>query len=166
MEPTQPADPAPEQALAPDQPAAKPVYATAEQALAWKSPDPLTRDYVHSETGQTFRLAGLCKAKDRKAIYAERMRLLPSLASMKASVGYAPTDSDLTDACWCAECITAPKMTAFQWLQFGAEASLGELARQALITSRIIEERDEDAPAATVPDGTTAAEAQLTADPT
>lgn len=142
-----------------------PAYATAEQALAWKSPEPLTLDYVHSDTGQTYHIAGLCKAKDRKAIYTERRRLLPLADSLASAVGYVPTDADITDACWCAECVAAPKMTALQWLTFGAEASLGELSGQCLIASRIIEDRADEDTQAKVPDGTAAAEAELAKDP-
>lgn len=145
---------------------AVPTYATAEDALAWRSPAPLERDHVHSDTGQTFRIAGICKAKDRSAIYEEIRRLKPTAKAIGFTVGYTPTDGDITDACWAEQCVTAPKMTALQWLQFGAEASLGEVAVQCLIASRIIEERKPDAIAATTPDGVDAAEEELAQDPT
>lgn len=146
-------------------PAGAPVYATADEAMAWTSPDPLERDYTHSDTGQTYRIAGVCKAKDRKVIHAEIAELTPNARHLSRDAGYVPTEDDVQNACWSAACVTAPKLTALQWLRFGAEASLSEVARQCLICSRIIEDRRPDATGPTVPDGEDAAEAQLNADP-
>lgn len=143
-----------------------PIYATAEEALAWKSPDPLEFDFTHSDTGQIYHVKGICKAKDRKVIYSEIARLKPLAGTLAPQLGGAPTDDDIQNACWAAECVTSPKMTAFQWLQFGIEASLDETAMECLVASRLAERRKLDAAKATVPDGEAAAEAELKADPT
>ena len=142
----------------------KPTYATPEAALAWKSPEPLCVDYTHPETEQLFRIEGICKAKDRRAIYAEVSRMAASASSLQPVLGYVPDDADIVASCWCMACVIAPKLTSLQWLQFGAEASLSSVYSECLIASRAIERRTVDG-TVEVPDGETAAEDQLKADP-
>ena len=143
-----------------------PEYATPEQALAWKSPAPLSEDYTHSETGQVYRIDGIARAADRKGIYLEIARIKEAAAGLAPTLGYVPDDADIIDACWAAACVTNPKLTNLQWLQFGSEATLGELSQRCFVASRVVEDRKSGALAATVPDGETAAEAELKEDPT
>ena len=50
------------------------------------------------------------------------------------------TEDDITAACWAAECVTSPKLTAFEWLTFGARNTdlLTFVGIRCLICSRLI----------------------------
>lgn len=145
--------------------AAPRAYATPELALAWTSPEPLQFDYTHPDTGQLFRIEGICRAADKSKVVAEIRRLTPTAAKLRTALGYEPAESDIIDACWAAACVAAPKMTPLQWLRFGREASLGAVFTETWIACRIIERRDPDAPDAEIPDGVEAAKAEMKADP-
>ena len=132
-------------------------YATKEQVQAYRSPEPLQEDYTHSETGQTFRIEGISRAKERTAIFSEQEVLSESRQALPSQIGYVPTDQNIRDASWCAACVAIPDMTPLEWLRFGAEASLWEIAHRCLIASRLLADPDAERPA----DGTDAAEAEL-----
>lgn len=146
-------------------PTTPPVYATPEQVRAYRSPEPLQEDYTHSETGQVFRIEGISRIADRQPIYAEQETLLKAIEALPKQIGYEPELGDLRDAAWCASCVTMPKMSALEWLRFGAEADLWELSKRCLVTSRsIADQKDKDADKLT-PDGVEAAENALKSDP-
>jgi hypothetical protein len=136
------------------------VYASLEQIGAYTAPTPLEEDYTHSECNFTFHIKGISKAKDRTVIYDNEKRMVANRAAVALICGYPPSDDEINWSSWCAACITAPLMTAEQWLKFGAEAGIGELWLRCLTTSRL----REDAPV-NVPTGEEAAEAELKADP-
>lgn len=146
-------------------PTAPPAYASPEQVRAYRSPEPLQEDYTHSETGQTFRIEGISRAADRQPIFAEQATLLKAIEALPREIGYEPDMGDLRDAAWCASCVTIPKMSALDWLRFGAEADLWELSRRCLVASReVADQEDKDADKLT-PGGVEAAENALKSDP-
>lgn len=147
----------------------QPDYATAEQLFANCSPEPLERDAVFEGPGLTVRVRGISKAHRREEIYAEIALFSQDVADPKSPLvvthpvsgeSYAPKRSDVVAAAWAAHCVIAPKLSALQWLQLGAEYSLDGLYAEALICSRMLDDKK-----AAIVDGVEAAEAEIEADP-
>lgn len=117
-----------------------PEYATAEQTAAYKSPEPLTEDFTHPETGLVYRIQGVCRARDKKPITENMVLLRDTSAAISVQVGYKIEITDIRDAAWCAACVVSPKLTSLQWLHFGIEADLWALACRCLVASREIKD--------------------------
>jgi hypothetical protein len=143
--------------------------------MAYKSPDPLGEELELSDLGGSVRIDGITRKDDREAIYKEIAHLKEGNAggALGRALGlpYAPDDDDLTAACWAAACVTDPKLTAVEWLQFCGEgyAQLGRILIRCYVCSRLIPDPDAAPPSSesappdpeSVPDGVEAAKAGL-----
>jgi hypothetical protein len=137
---------------------------TAESLLAYKSPGPLSEDLDLPELGGDVHIEGVTTKAGREAIYADIRTLQGSNAGGNLGkalrLSFAPDDDDLTAAAWAAACVSEPKLTSAQWLQFCSEgyAVLGRIYVRCLACSRLID--DPNAPKEgdeSAPDGVTAA---------
>ncbi|BDI33406.1 hypothetical protein CCAX7_54570 [Capsulimonas corticalis] len=141
------------------------MYLTKEQLLAYKSPEPLEEDFLVEELGGSAHIRGVTKKDELEAVNAEIEHLkrlpIPVTHPVTGQV-YKPDHGDIKAACWVSACVTEPKLTALEWLQFAAEgfAFLGALHVRAWVCSRLISDPlkpgDEE-----VPDGIGAAKAEI-----
>lgn len=142
-----------------------PEYLTLDSLMAFKLPDPLSKDVTLPELGGIVHVDGIVTREDRKAINEEVNRYRETLDKGGLKVShpvtgktFTPDISDVVAACWVSKCVTSPPLTTLQWLQFAGEGYrfLPILFSEALICSR--EEAD---PATNTPDGVAAAAEEI-----
>jgi len=136
--------------------------------MAFKLPDPIAKDFDLPELGGSVHIEGVVTREDRKDVDEEISALREVLSKKALTVrhpvtnkAYVPDMGDVVAASWVARCVSEPKMTPLQWLQFSCEGFkfLPVLFNECLICSR--EAPGEGEGDAAVPDGVDAAQEQL-----
>jgi len=131
--------------------------ATKSEILALRGPEPLNETFNLPGTTLSIEIHGIVTSSRRAAIYRE----IDNMAGLRdVNVGgerVEVTEDDVIAACWAEACVTAPRLTAMEWLMVGAKDTdlLALIGARTLVCSRLM-------PDGAIPAGVDAARRELT----
>jgi len=100
----------------------EPKYATAEDVLAIKAPEPLSEDYFDTETQLTYRIEGFRGRHKKMMAVEDATELAERIATGKLIVRdldgkeFMPTAEQILMAILASKCVVKPKLGELQWL--------------------------------------------------
>ena len=114
--------------------------ATKNDLMNLRGPEPICETTTLPGFELTVTIRGLVRSAARSAVYREIDEMANVRDVLVDGVRVQVTEDDITAACWAAECVTSPKLTAFEWLTFGARNTdlLTFVGIRCLICSRLI----------------------------